>query len=74
MKALFLDRDGVINKDTGYAFIWKPDLIVPGIIELILRFKSFGYKIVIVTNQSGIGRGYFTEDQFSHFMRELKTI
>lgn len=71
-KALFLDRDGVVNYDAGYTHIWTPDIIVPGIIDLIKRFKKGGYLVFIVTNQSGIGRGYFSELQFHDFMANLK--
>ena len=70
-KALFLDRDGVINSDTGYAHEWATMTIVPGIIEIIRHFKDAGYLIVIVTNQSGIGRGYYSEDDFKVVMTEM---
>lgn len=70
-KALFLDRDGVINTDTGYAHQWATMSIVPGIIETIRFFKDAGYLIVIVTNQSGIGRGYYSEDDFKVVMTEM---
>jgi HAD superfamily hydrolase (TIGR01662 family) len=60
--ALFLDRDGVINVDRGY--VHRPDQFefVPGIFELA-RFwtNELRRPIVVVTNQSGIGRGYFDE-------------
>lgn len=63
-RALFLDRDGVINIDHGY--IYKPEDIefVPGIFDLCKKFKSQGYLIIVVTNQSGIARGFYTEDDF----------
>jgi len=64
-KALFLDRDGVINVDHGY--IYRPEDIefVPGIFELCQRFRAQGFLIIIVTNQSGIARGFFTESDFA---------
>ena len=70
-KALFLDRDGVINKDFGYVF--KPENleILDGIIPLCQKAKLLGYKIIVVTNQSGIGRGYCTEEQFWEFMEAI---
>ncbi len=71
-RALFLDRDGVINVDIGYAH--KPEQIdfVPGIFELCRKATERGYKIVIVTNQAGIGRGYYTEDDFWALMEWMK--
>ncbi len=63
-RALFLDRDGVINCDVGYAC--RPDQIefVPGIFEFCQQFQAAGYLLIVVTNQSGIGRGYYTETEF----------
>ena len=60
----FLDRDGIINKDYGYVgtidrFEWQP-----GIFYLLAQLSSLGYKLVIITNQSGIGRGYYMVDDF----------
>jgi D-glycero-D-manno-heptose 1,7-bisphosphate phosphatase len=64
--ALFLDRDGVINVDHGY--VCRPDQFefVPGIFELA-RFwaNELGRPIIVVTNQSGIGRGYFDERTYA---------
>ncbi|AKR43376.1 D-glycero-beta-D-manno-heptose 1,7-bisphosphate 7-phosphatase [Methylophilus sp. TWE2] len=66
-KALFLDRDGVINIDKGY--VHKPEdcEFVDGIFELVKRANDLNYKVIIVTNQAGIARGYYTEDQFKSF-------
>jgi D-glycero-D-manno-heptose 1,7-bisphosphate phosphatase len=63
-KALFLDRDGVINHDHGY--IHKSDNFdfVDGIFDLAYSAHEKNYKLVVITNQAGIGRGYYTEDQF----------
>ena len=60
MKLIILDRDGVINFDSA-AFIkspdeWKP---IPGSLEAIARLTQAGYRVVVATNQSGIGRGLF---------------
>lgn len=63
-QALFLDRDGVINIDTGYVHTREAFLFVPGIFELCLAAIQLDYVIVVVTNQAGIGRGYYTEDDF----------
>jgi D-glycero-D-manno-heptose 1,7-bisphosphate phosphatase len=58
---LFLDRDGVINEDRQYVFKKEEIQFMPGIFELIGKANKSGRKVVVVTNQSGIGRGYYTE-------------
>ena len=71
--ALFLDRDGVINIENGYISEIEDFIFSDGIFELCRYFKELNYKIIVVTNQSGIGRGYFTQDKFdvlSHWMSE----
>jgi len=60
-KALFLDRDGVINIDYGYVGSRDRFDFVDGIFELIRVAQGFGYKTIVVTNQAGIARGYYTE-------------
>ena len=63
MKLVILDRDGVINKDSVHfiksAAEWKP---IPGSLEAIARLNQAGYKVVVATNQSGVGRGLFDMD------------
>ncbi len=70
--ALFLDRDGVINEEVG--FLHRPEEVrfVPGIFELIRQARSRGYAIIVITNQSGIGRGLYTEEQFHTLMRYMR--
>ena len=64
-KALFLDRDGVINVDHGYV-VKKDDFqLIPGSAELINKATRAGYLAIVVTNQAGIGRGYYTEQDFA---------
>ena len=63
-RALFLDRDGVINKDFGYVFKIKDFDFNSGIYDLINKAQSLNYKIIIITNQAGIAREFFTEDDF----------
>lgn len=63
-KALFLDRDGVINVNTGYLYKPKDVQWISGIIDVMRAFQQQGYLLIIVTNQSGIGRGYYSEDDF----------
>lgn len=62
--AVFLDRDGVINIDHGYVYRWEDFAFVPGAVDAMRRLQAAGYALVIVTNQSGIARGYYTEADF----------
>jgi len=64
-KALFLDRDGIINVDDGYVSKIEDFEFVEGIFDLVRLFSDAGYLIFVVTNQSGIGRGYYTGEDFS---------
>jgi D-glycero-D-manno-heptose 1,7-bisphosphate phosphatase len=67
-KALFLDRDGVINKDSGYVHKKDAFFFIEGIFSLAAAAREKGYLIIVVTNQAGIGRGYYTEEDFSQLM------
>ncbi|HOF20748.1 MAG TPA: HAD-IIIA family hydrolase, partial [Bacteroidales bacterium] len=63
-KALFLDRDGVINVDRGYVFRIDDFEFIPGIFELCRKYQSEGYLIIVVTNQAGIARELYSEEDF----------
>jgi D-glycero-D-manno-heptose 1,7-bisphosphate phosphatase len=63
-KTLFLDRDGVINVNHGYVYQADQFDFIDGIIDLVKRANQLAYKVVVVTNQSGIGRGYYSQQQF----------
>ena len=63
-KAVFLDRDGVINIDHGYVYKIEDFEFVEGIFDELRRYKDEGYIFIVVTNQSGIGRGYYKEEDF----------
>lgn len=63
-RALFLDRDGTINVDYGYVWRIRDFHFIPGIFELCRAAISRDYKIIVITNQSGIGRGYFDTDDY----------
>lgn len=71
-KAAFLDRDGVINIDHAYVHRWEEFEWVEGVLEAARRLSEAGYLLVIVTNQSGIGRGYYTEEDFERLNREVR--
>jgi D-glycero-D-manno-heptose 1,7-bisphosphate phosphatase len=64
-RALFLDRDGVINVDHGYVCTQERFAFVEGIFDLCRRATDLEYLIIVVTNQAGIGRGYYSEQEFS---------
>ena len=64
-KALFLDRDGVINVDRGYVHSCDDFHFREGIFELCRAAQAFGYLLVVVTNQAGIARGFYTESEFN---------
>ncbi len=70
--ALFLDRDGVINIDNGYVHQAAECEFVEGIFDLVIRANTLGYKVIVVTNQAGIARGYYTEVQFLDFSAWMK--
>ncbi len=63
-KALFLDRDGVINKEKNYLYKKEDFEFIDGIFELCSHYQNLGYKIIVVTNQSGIARGFYTQEAF----------
>lgn len=71
-KCLFLDRDGVINTDTAYAYQVEDITFLPGIFELCYAAQENGYLIIVVTNQSGIARGIYTEEQFFTLTRWIE--
>ena len=68
--ALFLDRDGVLNEDRGYVCRWEDFDWIPGAREAVAAFNRAGWLVIVVTNQSGVGRGYYSEDD----MQPLPTV
>ena len=59
--ALFLDRDGVLNEDRGYVHRWEDFCWIPGAREAVAAFNARNWWVFVVTNQSGVGRGYYPE-------------
>jgi len=64
-KALFLDRDGVINKEKNYVFKIEDFEFIDGIFDFCEHFQRKGYLIFVITNQAGIARGFYTADDYS---------
>jgi D-glycero-D-manno-heptose 1,7-bisphosphate phosphatase len=61
-KAVFLDRDGTINREVNYLYRIEDFEFLPGAIEAIKTFHELGYRVIIVSNQAGVARGYYTEN------------
>jgi rfaE bifunctional protein nucleotidyltransferase chain/domain len=70
-KAAFLDRDGVINKDKAYVYRWEDFEFMAGAIKGMQELQDAGYALVIVTNQSGLARAYYTETQYQLLTEKL---
>jgi D-glycero-D-manno-heptose 1,7-bisphosphate phosphatase len=64
IKTIFLDRDGVINKEVGYLFRIADFEFIDGVFDACQNFHILGFKIIIISNQSGIGRGYYNENDY----------
>jgi D-glycero-D-manno-heptose 1,7-bisphosphate phosphatase len=60
-KAIFLDRDGTINIERNYLYKSEDFVLIKGTIEAIRIFRTLGYKIIVITNQAGVARGYYSE-------------
>lgn len=80
MKAIFLDRDGVINRDPGsgdYIKSWKEFQFLPGVIEAIKKLNKNGYEIFVISNQAGVSKGLFSQDDLDeiteNMLREIES-
>ncbi|MFX0032337.1 MAG: D-glycero-beta-D-manno-heptose 1,7-bisphosphate 7-phosphatase [Promethearchaeota archaeon] len=73
-KAIFLDRDGVINEEVSH--LSDPDnfKFIEGSIEAIRILKNLGYLLIVITNQAGIARGYFSEETLNEIHNKMKRI
>lgn len=73
MKTVFLDRDGVLNLDKGYIRHWSDFIFLPGTINGLINLIRSSFQIIIVTNQSGIARGFITEYEYLSLERKIET-
>ena len=73
-KAIFLDRDGTINVEKDYIYKSEDLVFEEGSIEALKTFKNLGYILIVVSNQSGIARGYFTEEDLNIFNNNMNEI
>ena len=74
-RVVFLDRDGVINRYPGNREYVKSEeefVLLPGVVEAIARLKDAGYKVIVISNQAGVGKGLYTEDDLRKMNRKLK--
>ncbi|PRM87189.1 D-glycero-beta-D-manno-heptose 1,7-bisphosphate 7-phosphatase [Aliarcobacter cryaerophilus] len=71
-KIIYLDRDGVINEDFGYVSKIENFKFVNGVFEACKKFLALGYELIVVTNQSGIGRNYYSEDEFLELTKHMR--
>ena len=73
-RAVFLDRDGTINEDCGYPGRFDQIRIYPYSLEAVRMIREAGFKAVVVTNQSGVGRGFFTEDDLHRLHERMADV
>ena len=78
VKAIFIDRDGVINKDpdkwTQYNYVtdWKDFHFLPGALEALKMLKDCGVKVIIISNQAGVSKGYFTKERLDEITVKMR--
>lgn len=73
-KALFLDRDGVINIEKNYVIKRTDFEFIPDIFDACKYFQELGFKLIIITNQSGIARGFYSEQELNELHKWVKSI
>lgn len=73
IKAVFIDRDGTINVEKNYVYKIEDFELIPGSLEALRLLTRNGIKIYIITNQAGIAKGYYTEEQFYDFTEYMLT-
>ena len=76
-KAIFIDRDGVINKDPGgwtkydYVTDWKEFFFIPGALEALRILKESGIRVVVISNQAGVNKGYFSREELDTVNKKM---
>jgi len=70
-RAVFLDRDGTINIEKDYLFQVADFEFIPGVVEAVKLLNEAGFMVVVVTNQSGVARGYYTEEDVENLHRHI---
>lgn len=74
-KAVFIDRDGVINQDLGkYITNPKEFVFIPGVIEALKKLQKSDFKMVIITNQGGVGKGIYTEKDVAEIHKKMNVL
>lgn len=74
MRAAFIDRDGVVNEEHGYVHRVEDFHLLPGVHEGLKLLQDHGWKLVIVTNQAGIARGLYGEQDFARLTQHMRTL
>ncbi|WP_295761817.1 HAD family hydrolase [uncultured Oscillibacter sp.] len=73
-RAVFLDRDGTINVDKGYVYKIEDFEFIPGVLDGLRILEKQGFHLFVVTNQSGIARGYYTEEDFARLTQYMLAV
>lgn len=73
-KAIFLDRDGTINVEVEYLHEAEQLVFIEGVPQALARLKKMGYKLIVVSNQSGIGRGYYDESAVEELHKNMNAL
>lgn len=75
-KAIFLDRDGVINSDVGHYYIYKPDdfILNEGIVEALNAFSQAGFLLIVISNQGGVDKGEYSCDDVALVHKKLRDL
>lgn len=69
--AVFLDRDGTLNEEKGFVHLWQDWNWLPGVIEGLRKLQTAGFRLIVASNQSGIARGLYPEDDWRKLCRQI---